>query len=1036
MLGRCTRILCELAALTALALLLLTGVATWRLSQGPVPLNFLNSHIEKALNEMADPVRVSVQGTNLAWAGWERTLDIRVIGAKITGADGTVVARVPEMSVSFSLRALIRGVIAPTNLDLIGPRLQLLRAENGKFALTLEETTNLPTDTLGGVLAALSAPKQDRGVLRYLKQVSILDAKLVVDDRVTGISWGAPQADFVVIREDDEIRASLFADIDAAGKPARLIAKANLLSGTTDVGVYLAIENFPLDHLASTMPGLEALKSIEMKVSGDVAARIGLDGHIGDAKFEFSGGAGRIQQPSFWPKGVPLTSLEFRGRYESDPTSFEIEHFKINAGGPTATLTGSVITVDDEVTFDGRVSVDRLRNAHLKHYWPIGFGKVARKWVLGNMLKGHTENARASFSVRIPKIGNADIIVESFSGKMRLRNLTVRFNENFPNAEKVEATAVFSKSRFVASVQSGTLQGLNVVSGQVRLLKLDTDNEAADIEATVSGPLKTALTVTNNRPLELVSKFGVDVTAVKGWSKTDLKFKFPLHASLELDDVDVQAQSEIVNATLPKTPLGKPIEAGNFGLQINREGVSLNGTADVSGTPVDLKWQEPFVTDRKFVRRYELRGQLDSAAQQKLMELPGFAPYVIGPVDIDLSLVERLNGNKEVAAKISLTDTTLSIPSVGWGKKPGAVGIAWVSLISYANGAADIRNLDIQAAGLRGKGSLKFDKDGQLVSGTVEKFALGRSDFKAEIKTRADKQFDVRVSGKTLDVVPWLAQEEQSDGAKFPRLNISTELETVWLDPDVPVHNVAGTMVYDGEYWEQAALTGVVAKSQLFFYELNSGADRQRYTLRADDAGGILAGLDITDTFRGGKLVLTANRKKDKEQPWKGRLVVSDYTVVNAPNLARILTLASLTGIVNRLSGKGIEFTKLDVPFTQLGDTATMTNAQAIGAALGLTADGTLDLDKKTANLQGTIVPAYSINSALGEIPLIGRIFTGKKGSGIFAATYQLTGDLAKPKITVNPLAALAPGFLRGLIGILGTKSNGKQPSNDIVDPN
>ena len=83
MLGRCTRILFEVAALTALALLLLTGVATWRLSQGPVPLNFLTSHVENALNDMVRPVRVSVQGTNLAWAGWERTLDIRVMGTKI-----------------------------------------------------------------------------------------------------------------------------------------------------------------------------------------------------------------------------------------------------------------------------------------------------------------------------------------------------------------------------------------------------------------------------------------------------------------------------------------------------------------------------------------------------------------------------------------------------------------------------------------------------------------------------------------------------------------------------------------------------------------------------------------------------------------------------------------------------------------------------------------------------------------------------------------------------------------------------------------
>ncbi len=1036
MLGRCTRVLCELAALTALALLLVTGIATWRLSLGPVPLNFLTSHVENALNDMFRPVRVSVQGTNLAWAGWERTLDIRVMGTKISGADGVAIARIPEMSVSFSLRALLRGIVAPTNLDLIGPRLQVVRSESGTFALTLEETTNLQADTLGGVVAALSAPKQDKGILRYLKQVSILNAKLVVDDRVTGVNWGAPQADFVVIRDDNEIRASLFADVNAAGKPTRLIAKANLPSGAREFALDLAIENFPLDRLASSMPGLEVLNSVDVTVSGDIAARVGLDGKISGAKFEFFGGAGRIRKPRLWPKGIPLTSIDFRGHYESDPASLEIERFEINAGGPVVSLTGSAIAVGGEISFDGRAGASRVRLSRLKNYWPVGFGKVARRWVLGNMQKGYAENARASFSIRIPDNENADVVVESFSGKVRLRDVTIRYNENFPNLKKVEATAVFSKNRIVANISSGVLEDLKIVTGVVKLFNLDTDKEAADIRATVSGPLRTALTVTNNKPLRLVSKFGVDATTVKGWSTTDLKFTFPLFASLTLDHVNVQALAKIVNAVLLQTPLEKPIKSGNFDLVINRKGLSLVGDAKVAETPVELKWTEPFGADRKFVRRYELRGKIDPTAQKQLLDLPNFAPYVVGPVDLDLSLIERLNGIKEIAAKISLKETTLKIPELGWNKKPGEVGIAWVSLVSFPDGASDIQNIDIQAPGLHGKAVVRFDKANKFLSAKIEKFVLGRSDFGGVISASQGGGYDVQLKGKSLDFVPMLAQVDNAEGSTMPQLNLTTNFETVWFDPDVPVHNVSGTMMYDGEFWNQAALTGVVAKNQPFSYELKTVADKQRYTLRAEDAGGILAGLDITDTFRGGELVLTADRKRAKEQPWKGSLNVSDFAVADAPNLARILTLASLTGIVNRLSGKGIAFTKLEVPFTQTGDTATMTNARAMGAALGLTADGTLDLEKKTASLRGTIVPAYSINSALGKIPLIGRIFTGQKGGGVFAATYQLSGDLAKPKITVNPLAALAPGFLRNLIGILGTESKGKPPSSEIIDPN
>ena len=65
--------------------------------------------------------------------------------------------------------------------------------------------------------------------------------------------------------------------------------------------------------------------------------------------------------------------------------------------------------------------------------------------------------------------------------------------------------------------------------------------------------------------------------------------------------------------------------------------------------------------------------------------------------------------------------------------------------------------------------------------------------------------------------------------------------------------------------------------------------------------------------------------------------------------------------------------------------------------------------------MQGTIVPAYMLNSALGNIPLIGDLFTGGEGKGIFAATYAVEGPRDDPEVSVNPLAALAPGFLREL---------------------
>ena len=109
----------------------------------------------------------------------------------------------------------------------------------------------------------------------------------------------------------------------------------------------------------------------------------------------------------------------------------------------------------------------------------------------------------------------------------------------------------------------------------------------------------------------------------------------------------------------------------------------------------------------------------------------------------------------------------------------------------------------------------------------------------------------------------------------------------------------------------------------------------------------------------------------------------------------------------------------------------TLTEARAFGPAFGITADGIIDRDKNTADLRGTIAPAYSLNSLPGKIPILGRLLVGREGEGLFAVTYTMKGDLKDPRVVVNPLSALAPGFLRRMffIGEPGAEGRPRDPN-------
>ena len=80
---------------------------------------------------------------------------------------------------------------------------------------------------------------------------------------------------------------------------------------------------------------------------------------------------------------------------------------------------------------------------------------------------------------------------------------------------------------------------------------------------------------------------------------------------------------------------------------------------------------------------------------------------------------------------------------------------------------------------------------------------------------------------------------------------------------------------------------------------------------------------------------------------------------------------------------------------------------------MGLTTEGAVNFARNTIDVTGTFIPAYSVNSLLGKIPLVGVLLGGGQNEGVFGITYRAQGALNDPKLTVNPLSAIAPGILR-----------------------
>jgi hypothetical protein len=178
--------------------------------------------------------------------------------------------------------------------------------------------------------------------------------------------------------------------------------------------------------------------------------------------------------------------------------------------------------------------------------------------------------------------------------------------------------------------------------------------------------------------------------------------------------------------------------------------------------------------------------------------------------------------------------------------------------------------------------------------------------------------------------------------------------------------------------------------------------------------GKAMKGLGYTDTIKGGKISVFGQSTIDNPRTIKGNAKITKFTVHKLPVLALLLNATSPFGFPGLLTDSA-DFSRFEGEFVWQGDEIAITRAHATGSAIGINIDGKVDMNSSSANLQGTLVPFSVVNDIINKIPIIGGLITGGKDQGVLAVAYEINGDLNAPKVTVNPVSLLTPGFIRNL---------------------
>ena len=188
-----------------------------------------------------------------------------------------------------------------------------------------------------------------------------------------------------------------------------------------------------------------------------------------------------------------------------------------------------------------------------------------------------------------------------------------------------------------------------------------------------------------------------------------------------------------------------------------------------------------------------------------------------------------------------------------------------------------------------------------------------------------------------------------------------------------------------------------------------TSSNNKKLFVYSDRAKMLVRSFKFVKGFSEGKLEYNSTYN-DKTS--RSSLKINDFKVKDVPVLAKLLSLASLQGIADILTGEGIRFSSFEMDFEANNKLLTINEIYALGPAISILMDGYIQ-KKELVSLRGTLVPATTINKAIGSIPLIGKILVGSKtGEGVFGVSFKIKGPPKNLKTSVNPIKTLTPRFI------------------------
>lgn len=725
-------------------------------------------------------------------------------------------------------------------------------------------------------------------------------------------------------------------------------------------------------------------------------------GALRDLVGQFTLAGLRANPMDFYSQPVSLAAAEVDFRMQMNPFRVQLGRLQISDAGKTLMVDGALEAGPQgwELALDGRM--DGLAPERLLALWPAQVAKGTRDWLVDNLLEGKLHDINLAYR-QSPQSARETYLSFDYE------DAKVRYLRAMPPITQGKGHLTLNNRRLVVALDSGVVTppegGAVAVTSSAFIIPDITvkGGTPAVVRLETSSSMTAALSMINHEPMKVMDKVRMPVDLAEGQAVLKTTLALPLTRGRTQGALRYHVTGDLRGLRSDTLVPDRRLQAQTLRLTADNSEVRISGEGRLDGVAFDGTWAQPIGAGSN---ASALRG--DIVLDQGTLDAFGITlpqGTISGAGTARVALDFQRGAPPRFSLGSDLRGLRVAVPQLSWLKPRRAAGRLQVS--GSLGAVPNVERLEIEGAGLSATGSVSLRAGGALERVRFERLQVGNwLNVPVDLNGQGPgRPVQIVLRGGALDLrrAEFNGAGGSGGGASgAPGAPMQVALDRLQITDTIALTNLRGRFGtargLDGRF--AARLNGGAAVQGQVIPQNGRSAVR----LLSGDAGGVLRSAGLLKQVVGGNLALTL-LPVGSGGAFDGRVEATGLRVKDAPGIAALLNAVSVVGLINELNGDGIYFDRVEGDFRLTPDRLTLTKASAVGASMGLSMDGIYGLQSGNIRMQGVISPVFLLNG-------IGALLT-RKGEGVIGFNYTLSGPATQPKVSVNPLSALAPSFFR-----------------------